>query len=141
GKPALAAVPEGGAVRCIRWTELPAFRVATDSEAPAAAESRRDAAPTLLAIDDLRCHYPLRRTLADALRRLPERAVRAVDGVSLELARAATLAVVGESGCGKTTLGRAIVGLLAPTTGDVRFDGDALAGLARHRARDLRRRI
>ena len=67
--------------------------------------------------------------------------MRAVDGVSLDLARAATLAVVGESGCGKTTLGRAIVGLLAPTAGDVRFGGAVLGGLARHRARDLRRRI
>jgi peptide/nickel transport system ATP-binding protein len=140
-KPALAAVPDGGAVRCIRWTELPAFRMATPDAV--AAETERDMSPALplLTIDDLRCHYPLRRTLADALKRLPERVVRAVDGVSLDLARAATLAVVGESGCGKTTLGRAIVGLLAPTAGDVRFGGAALAGLARHRARDLRRRI
>jgi len=144
-KPALAALPEGGAVRCVRWTELPAFRVATHEDAAGAvmAATERDlsAAPPLLAIDELRCHYPVRRTLAETLRRLPARAVRAVDGVSLDLARAVTLAVVGESGCGKTTLGRAIVGLLAPSAGNVRFGGAALAGLAQHRARDLRRRI
>jgi peptide/nickel transport system ATP-binding protein len=144
-KPVLAVVPEGGAVRCLRWTELPAFRVAMHGKGAdaVAKETGSDAslAPPLLTIDDLRCHYPVRRTLAETLRRLPARAVRAVDGVSLDLARAATLAVVGESGCGKTTLGRAIVGLMAPTAGDVRFGGAALARLARHRARDLRRRI
>ncbi len=148
GKPALAAVPGDGEVRCIRWQELRPFRVTTAESSnrlgPRAARDGADDAAarrTLLAIDDLRCHYSLRRTLADALRRRPERVVRAVDGVSLDLARASTLAVVGESGCGKTTLGRAIVGLLAPTAGRMRFDGAELAGLARQRARDLPRRI
>jgi len=49
--------------------------------------------------------------------------------------------VVGESGCGKTTLGRAVLGLLAPTAGRIRFEGRELPGLARSRSRDLRRRI
>jgi peptide/nickel transport system ATP-binding protein len=137
--PAAAAAPGGGTVRCHRWEELPAFRAGS---APAGSGPPPDAlAPRLLLVEDLRCHYPLRRTLADVVRRLAPRAVRAVDEVRLEVARAHTLALVGESGCGKTTLGRAVVGLLEPTGGRIEFAGADATGLARRRPRDLRRRI
>jgi peptide/nickel transport system ATP-binding protein len=66
--------------------------------------------------------------------------VRAVDGVSLELARARTLALVGESGCGKTTVGKAILQLIRPTGGRVLLDGKDLTGLPRRALRPLRRR-
>ncbi|MBI2203193.1 MAG: ABC transporter ATP-binding protein [Candidatus Rokubacteria bacterium] len=130
----------GGFARCLRAAELADFRFggrrgAGDSEpttTPGAA---------LVETRDLRCHYPVRRTVADVFRGAAPRAVRAVDGLSLDLHRAATLAVVGESGCGKTTLGRAIVGLLDPTAGEIRVDGQRLPGLARRRSRELRRRI
>jgi peptide/nickel transport system ATP-binding protein len=144
-KPPAVEAPGGGHVRCIRWEDLPPSLPPTPGAASAASTTsdRADvsAADALLALDDLRCHYPLRRTLGDVMRGLPARAVHAVDAVSLELARAATLAVVGESGCGKTTLGRAVVGLRAPTSGDVRLDGETVAGLASLRAPDLRRRV
>lgn len=70
------------------------------------------------------------------------RAVKvAVDRVSFELARGTCLAVVGESGSGKTTLARCLAGLHAPFAGEISYSGQALAGLARHREPDLRRRI
>ena len=137
--PAAAAAPGGGTVRCHRWEELPPFRTVGASAGTGPAPEAR--APGLLHVEDLRCHYLLRRPLADVVRRLPPRAVRAVDDVSLEVARAHTLALVGESGCGKTTLGRAVVGLLEPTGGRIEFAGADAAGLARRRPRDLRRRI
>jgi peptide/nickel transport system ATP-binding protein len=137
--PAAAAAPGGGTVRCHRWDALPAFR--TVGVPSAAAPSAGAPTSGLLEVEGLRCHYLLRRPLGDAVRGIPARAVRAVDDVSLEVARAHTLALVGESGCGKTTLGRAVVGLVEPIGGRVAFGGADAIRLARGRPRDLRRRI
>ncbi len=67
--------------------------------------------------------------------------MRAVDGVSLRVARGETLGLVGESGCGKTTTGRAIMGLVASTGGSIRFDGQEIRGLSRNDMRGVRRRM
>jgi peptide/nickel transport system ATP-binding protein len=76
------------------------------------------------------------------LERRPRQYVQAVDGVSFAIARGQTLALVGESGCGKSTVARLLVGLLAPTRGMVRFDGrDAGETLASRDALALRRRM
>jgi oligopeptide/dipeptide ABC transporter ATP-binding protein len=64
--------------------------------------------------------------------------VRAVDGVTLEVARGETVGLVGESGCGKTTLGRAVVGLVEPSGGSIRFEGEPVPA---RRGRGLRRRL
>jgi peptide/nickel transport system ATP-binding protein len=61
----------------------------------------------------------------------PRRLLRAVDGVSLDIRRGETLALVGESGCGKSTIARLIVGLYAPSQGRISFDGVVLSGRAR----------
>ena len=87
----------------------------------------------LLQAKDLKVHFPIRKGI---FRRTVGH-VRAVDGVSLELREGRTLALVGESGSGKTTAGKAILQLIAPTGGSVRFKDVELTGLSR---RDLRPR-
>jgi len=79
----------------------------------------------LLAVDDLKVYFPIHKGI---FRRVAGH-VRAVDGVSLEIPVGGTLAVVGESGCGKTTVGKAILQLIKPTAGQVQFDGDELTQL------------
>ena len=76
------------------------------------------------------------------LERKPRQLVHAVDGVSFSIARGTTLALVGESGCGKSTVARLLVGLYQPTRGNVRFDGQATdAGQNAAGLRTLRRRM
>jgi peptide/nickel transport system ATP-binding protein len=90
---------------------------------------------SLLRIDDLKVHFPIRKGL---LRRAVG-AVKAVDGVSLEIPAGRTLALVGESGCGKTTVGKALLQLIRPTAGSVTFDGTELTRLKGEALRRLRR--
>jgi peptide/nickel transport system ATP-binding protein len=80
----------------------------------------------VLAVRDLAVHFPVRKGL---LKRTVGH-VKAVDGVSLEVAQGETLALVGESGCGKTTLARAVLRLIEPTAGEVCLLDEPLAGLA-----------
>ena len=103
---------------------------------PAGSTDPSRAAP-LLSVRDLTKHFPIRRGI---LRRTVG-AVRAVDGVSFDVAAGETLAVVGESGCGKTTTGRSILRLLEPTGGSVRFDGTDVLTLDRRALRALRRQM
>ncbi len=91
----------------------------------------------LLEVRDLQKHFPIRKGL---LQRTVGQ-VRAVDGVSFDIERGSTLALVGESGCGKTTTGRVILRLLEATGGSVRFDGRNLADLDKPAMRELRQRI
>src|SRR4030042_6544082 len=67
--------------------------------------------------------------------------VRAVDGVSFEIKRGETLGLVGESGCGKTTLGRAILMLYRPTSGEIQFEGQELPRMRAGDSRRMRRRM
>ena len=94
--------------------------------------------PPLLEVTDLVKHFPLKRGL---LRDREVDRVRAVDGVSFSVARGETLGLVGESGSGKSTLSRAVLQLLAPTSGSVRFEGREIAGLSPRRMRPLRARM
>jgi peptide/nickel transport system ATP-binding protein len=91
----------------------------------------------MLEVDQLAVHFPIRRGL---LRRQVG-AVRAVDGVSLAVHPGETLALVGESGCGKTTLARAVLRLIEPTGGTVRLGGETLANLRGEALRRMRARM
>ena len=131
---------DSGFVRCLRWHELPDFRFERHQRGTLIAESTKAPEP-LLVLGELRCYYRLRRSLKDFSLGYTQRHVHAVDNVDLTLAPGETVAIVGESGCGKTTLGRTVVGLQPPTGGDLVFEGNALPGMAREREPDLRRRV
>ena len=91
----------------------------------------------LLEVVDLKMHFPVRRGLLQ--RRVGT--VKAVDGVSFHLRKGETLGLVGESGCGKTTVGRAILRLLEPTGGSVLFDGRDVLAMPSAELRQARRRM
>ncbi len=95
------------------------------------------AATPLLAVRDLKVHFPVHKGL---LRRVVAH-VKAVDGVSLEIEAGRTLGLVGESGCGKTTVGKGILRLVEPTSGAVLFDGADLARLGRAELRPRRKDV
>ncbi|MGE0383242.1 MAG: dipeptide ABC transporter ATP-binding protein [Gammaproteobacteria bacterium] len=101
---------------------------------PARAAAARADTP-LLEVEALQVHFPIHRGV---FRRVAGH-VYAVDGVSLAIPAGRTLALVGESGCGKTTAGKGILRLLPPTGGRVRFDGTDLASLDAARLRAHRR--
>ena len=88
--------------------------------------------PRLCELDDLKVHFPLRGTTAwlRALKDGHPSVVRAVDGVSFHVDAGETLGLVGESGCGKSTVARALVRLVQPTGGRITFDGAELTGLS-----------
>ncbi|MBN4078781.1 ABC transporter ATP-binding protein [Gammaproteobacteria bacterium AH-315-C21] len=88
----------------------------------------------ILSVDKLKVHFPIQKGL---LKRTVGY-VKAVDGVSLHIAEGHTLALVGESGCGKTTVGKGILQLLKPTSGKVEFNGHNLIALDRKTMRGLR---
>lgn len=93
--------------------------------------------PPLVQVTGLKVHFPIRRGL---LRRTVG-AVQAVDGVSFGIDRGRTLGLVGESGCGKTTVGRAILRLVDPTAGRVEVAGQDVAAVSGRALRALRRRM
>jgi oligopeptide/dipeptide ABC transporter ATP-binding protein len=106
--------------------------VALEKNAPRAPQGE-----PVLKVTDLVKHFPIRSRL---LKRQVG-AVRAVDGISFEVYASETLGLVGESGCGKSTTGRAVLNLQPATSGSVVFEGRELVGLSRGRMRPIRRNI
>lgn len=82
-------------------------------------------------------HFRLR----EGLFHRKEADIRAVDNVNLAINQGEIIGLVGESGCGKTTLARMVLGLVQPTSGDILLDGQRINGLGRHRMKALRRNI
>jgi oligopeptide transport system ATP-binding protein len=89
---------------------------------------------TLIEVKDLKVHFPVRNGLLGQ----PHAYVKAVDGVDIVIKRGETLGLVGESGCGKSTTGRAILQLIKPTSGSVRFKGQELTRLNSSQMRQAR---
>jgi peptide/nickel transport system ATP-binding protein len=123
--------------------ELPGGEIRVLERAPsppsAAPEPRPPASPAegrpLLTVNDLRVEFPIKKGIFQRV----VGHVKAVDGVSFDVPSGRTLGLVGESGCGKTTTGRAILRLVEPTSGTVQFDGVDLARLRGEALRNVRR--
>jgi peptide/nickel transport system ATP-binding protein len=125
--PELSSVAPGHTVRCVRWREIAASGPA---EAGARSAAAAAGAPPLLVVSELEARYGSGH--ADR---------PAVAGVSFTTQPGQCLALVGESGSGKSTIARCIAGLHEPSAGRIVFDGQPVAGAARARPLDVRRRI
>lgn len=101
------------------------------------ASNNHSSKDTLLRVENLMMHFPIRRGLMQR----QVGAIRAVDGVSFDVRRGETLGLVGESGCGKSTTGRAILQLYRPTSGNVDFEGTDLVKLKGEPLRHMRRKM
>jgi len=131
---------EGRRVRCHCYedgTETPLRRQIARGALEAAASTDTSSSSPVLEVSKLAVHFPVKKGL---LRRTVGW-VRAVDGVSLRLEAGRTLALVGESGCGKTTVGRAILQLMPSTAGEMSFDGAPLRFHDRMAVRGMRRAV
>ncbi len=95
----------------------------------------------LLVVDSLVTRYPVRRGLTGRLTGEPRLWVHAVDGVSFSLARGEMLALVGESGCGKTSTAQTILRMVNSTSGSIRLNGTDITGLSQQQMRPLRRKL
>ena len=97
--------------------------------------------PALLEVEDLVVQYPVARGIVGTVARRPRTTVHAVDGVSFTLAPGEMVALVGESGCGKTSTAQAVMRLVDPEAGSIRFEGRDLTAIGPRELRPLRRRI
>ncbi|MFP9192834.1 dipeptide ABC transporter ATP-binding protein [Natrialbaceae archaeon A-CW1-1] len=151
GDPALEPViggPEGAQAACIWTDELDLSEPAVEGEVER--RRREEHNEPLLEVRDLEKHFPagdglfgnlsLARTDGGGLT-LERRYVKAVDGVSFTINRGETVGLVGESGCGKSTVARTVMQLLEPTGGEVYFDGHPLHELGKREIRSLRREM
>lgn len=133
-------IAPGHRVKCHLYSESKASRLQTQSpeKQPAMAfgsyYAARQEGAELLNVTDLKIHFPIYKGLLKHIVGY----VKAVNGISLTIATGKTLALVGESGCGKTTVGKGICQLIPTTAGSIVFNGTELTGLARNQLRQKR---
>ena len=118
-------------------SSVPAIPAPGPQSARAAAALPGAGKTPVLDVRDLKKHFPIRKGL---LRRTVGH-VYAVDGVTFSIGEGETLGLVGESGCGKSTVGRAILRLIEPTSGQVLIDGQDIAPLSKRELRPMRQRM
>jgi len=100
------------------------------------------ASATVLRVAGLRRHFDVSAPLLNRLlEKQPRQILKAVDGIDFEIGRGETFGLVGESGCGKSTVARLIVGLYAPSGGSIELEGRNIAGLTRRQMAPVRRRL
>jgi peptide/nickel transport system ATP-binding protein len=128
-RPDLLSCGEERQVRCFRWAELPGEAHTTPPATKVASRVMPSDGTPLLEIAALRVHYPIRKKMS-----AHRRYIRAVEDVSLALSRGQILAIVGESGCGKSSLGWAIIGLQRPSSGRLKFRGEDISRPAGRRS-------
>ena len=133
--PAWTPMGDGGGVRCHLHSRIQDLGFRIEEVGPELGElsvprTILNPQSSILEVTDLKVHFPIRKGL---LQRVVG-SVKAVDGVSLSIPRGRTLALVGESGCGKTTLGKSLLQLVPATSGRVQFDGKELVGTGASRA-------
>jgi glutathione transport system ATP-binding protein len=137
-KALLSAVPKLGSLQGQKLpARFPLVRVDGTKEPPPAPQDTVRSGSPLLEVDKLSTRFDVRRGVFG---RLAAR-VHAVEQVSFGLQRGETLALVGESGCGKSTTGRTIMQLLEPSSGSIRFEGRSLAEMKAEERRRLRQKI
>lgn len=91
----------------------------------------------LLSVKDLKTYFPIKKNLLNKSRHF----VKAVDGISFQVNKGETLGIVGESGCGKSTMGRSILRLIEPTEGSIKFEGNEVTTLKRTDLRKMRKEM
>ncbi len=101
----------------------------------------QDSDKPLLDVENLRVYYPVRGPLIQKIFQREKLSVHAVDGVSFTLKPGEIFGLVGESGCGKTTTGRAVLRLVDPTSGSIKFEGMNITTLKEKVLRPLRTRM
>ena len=143
GHPPLLQAGPSRTARCIRHHEIAAGEI--DPRQPVRAAERGPLrggrTANVLEVRDLQKRFPLDRSVMDALRGRPPRSVRAVDGIDLAVPSGSTVGLVGESGSGKSTLARIVIGLHAPSGGEIELLDAPLAPRLEHRGLEVLRRL
>ena len=142
-KPPLETPADGSLVRCHRWREVRPPSASPPPPNPLHKEGggytsgEDEAQPALLRARGLKKHFPVARSLRQALRGIQPPPIQALDGVDLQLRAGQTLGLVGESGSGKTTLARVIIGLQESSGGTLEILGIEARASARQRRQDI----
>jgi peptide/nickel transport system ATP-binding protein len=140
--PEMIDIADGHGAACIHYdaSRVPALLTPADMVDPGEARPRTDAPDSgtvLVSIRGLQVFYPIKSGLFQQT----VGHVRAVDSVDLDIPKGSTVALVGESGCGKTSLGKALLHIVKPAGGRVLFDGTDLTSLPRRELKPFRRRL